>query len=52
VRAGAEPGWVRVAYPVVDRRAPGDDVFLYYCPVHAGHFDLGHPGVAPAFDGA
>ena len=39
-RANDEPGWVQVRYPHGDRGRPAPAVFLYYCPLHAGQFEL------------
>ena len=49
-RTDAEAGWLRVTYPTLNRHEARADVLLYYCPVHAVHFDVRYPWVVPAFE--
>jgi hypothetical protein len=51
-RATDEAGWIQVRYLSANRWRPDPGVLLYYCPLHAGQFDLGDDGVSPVPTGA
>ena len=42
-----ERGWIQVRYPFGNRQQPDPIVHLYYCPSHAGQFDLADADVSP-----